>query len=140
MRKDTVFSQPLDEVPPFKFDFDVSMAFDDMIERSIPYYHDIQTMVCRFILSSNQSSLSVLDLGSATGTTAWTLSQALKEQPFCYLGIDNSEPMIELAQSRFNCSHASHNIQFTCCDLLTFDQFPTYNVACSILTLQFFTD
>lgn len=137
MHKDTVFSQPFDEVPPFKFDFDVSMAFDDMIERSIPYYHDIQTMICRFILSLNQSSLSVLDLGSATGLTAWTLSQALKNRSFRYLGVDNSDSMIDLAQSRFKQVQSSHDIQFTCCDLITFDQFPVFNVACSILTLHF---
>ncbi len=90
-------------VRPFEFSQDVARAFDDMAERSIPFYREVQGMVRDLALRFFQPGTRILDLGSSTGWTSALIYQALREQgqeDFRILSLDSSAPMTEEAHRR----------------------------------------
>lgn len=92
--KDKIFTQDIGK--QFEFDAQVASVFDDMLERSIPYYKEslnliidfcilnIESKLKTFIDSGNFQSSSLLyepliyDLGSSTGSTLLALYQAFQ--------------------------------------------------------------
>src|SRR6476646_8245595 len=69
MKHDDIFSAP--EKPAFDFEFDAEVAFvfDDMLERSVPFYLEQQNMIQTMSKSFWLPDTHVYDLGCSTGTT-----------------------------------------------------------------------
>ncbi len=96
-KKDTLFK--VDSVSEdFEFNDRVVEVFDDMLERSIPFYDQVilatSELLDRLLLDGDK----IVDLGCATGTTLLQLSRLLPERSFQYIGVDNSPAMLEKAQ------------------------------------------
>jgi tRNA (cmo5U34)-methyltransferase len=96
-RKDRVFQSP----PAKKFEFDETVAavFDDMLDRSVPYYREVLDLIVRLITARRQEGLRVLDLGTSTARLLLELRNA-SELPLRLRGIDNSPAMIERARKK----------------------------------------
>jgi hypothetical protein len=60
----------------FAFDEDVAAVFDDMLERSIPFYCAQQELIRQLGASLWVPGSSVYDLGCSTGTTLVNLAAA----------------------------------------------------------------
>lgn len=119
--KDKIFTQDIGK--QFEFDEQVASVFDDMLERSIPHYKEVLSLIvdfCSYTLESlpSQSNPLVYDLGSSTGTTLLALFQALPSHTH-FIGIDNSQAMIDKALLKAQAYGA--NIDFICADLLQYD-------------------
>ena len=69
MNKDQVFKEEIQKSEDFKFDATVANVFDDMVNRSVPCYSEIQRMMAEQAADYAQSGTDVYDLGCATGTT-----------------------------------------------------------------------
>lgn len=128
-----------DEVrPKGKWDFnqEVTLVFDDMLERSIPDYRNMRALVTKSILMFQQSNSTVLDLGCSTGGA---ISGALEmsDSTVCFLGVEVSSPMREMAEQRLQRFIDLKRVSIIDCDLRT--NFPTTknSVVLSVLTLQF---
>jgi len=90
---DTLFSQPLGEVPGFKFDERVVSAFPDMIQRSVPGYQSIIAMTGLLAARYSKPDSNTYDLGCSLGAS--TLSIASRIPTSCKLiAVDNSNAMI----------------------------------------------
>ncbi len=100
MMRDDLFKQPMEKVPRFEFSSEVSAVFDDMIRRSVPYYEENLKMTADLAKRFYRDGL-IYDLGSSTGAVVGALLERFEGKPFRYIGIDNSEAMIEKA--RTNC-------------------------------------
>ena len=64
--KDKVFAKPIQK--QFEFDEEVASVFDDMLNRSVPFYQEnlkLQIEILKEFLKENDL---VIDLGSSTGT------------------------------------------------------------------------
>ncbi len=97
--KDRLFEDP----PQKKFEFDETVAavFDDMLDRSVPWYAEVLDLIVRLILSrKGEGELRVLDLGSSTARLLLALHSAAGARTLRLRGVDNSPAMIERARKK----------------------------------------
>ncbi len=73
--KDEVFKARLESITDFQFGEKVASVFDDMLERSVPFYREIQRMVADFAVENT----NIYDLGCSTGTTMLFLNRHLSQ-------------------------------------------------------------
>ncbi len=117
-RVDRVFTGE-GEIRPFEFNENVAHVFDDMAERSIPWYREVQRMITTLGLTFYRQGSNIYDLGCSTGTTMALLSQAFKERQikdYRIIGIDNSEPMCHEAREKLR-PYAQGDVTVQCADL-----------------------
>ncbi|WP_187936660.1 carboxy-S-adenosyl-L-methionine synthase CmoA [Helicobacter pylori] len=122
--KDTLFNQSLNK--RFCFDEKVAHVFDDMLERSIPYYHEMLDLGAYFIAQNLKENVYpkslpkplpkplIYDLGCSTGNFFIALNQQI-QQDIELIGIDNSMPMLKKAQEKLK---DFNNVRFECVDFL----------------------
>jgi len=94
--QDKVFNKPIKK--QFEFDEEVASVFDDMLNRSVPFYQEnlkLQIDILKNFLKENDL---VIDLGSSTGTFLIELSKKIKDLNL--IGIDNSPAMIKRATQK----------------------------------------
>ncbi len=109
-QKDNLFSKT---VSPEKFEFNepVARVFDDMLERSIPFYMECQEMAVQWTVRHVQNHTKIYDLGCSTGSflerTAQGLTSGLDVQ---LIGLDNSAPMLEKTKARLDGSPYSWDL------------------------------
>jgi tRNA (cmo5U34)-methyltransferase len=102
-KKDTLFKK---STAPGKFEFNepVARVFDDMLERSVPFYKECQQMVIDLALHFAQKNSTVYDLGCSTGTLLRSLTRAIPEnRNIRFVGLDNSEAMLKKAHGKLKC-------------------------------------
>jgi tRNA (cmo5U34)-methyltransferase len=76
-------------------------VFDDMLERSVPFYKECQQMVIDLALHFSQKGSAVYDLGCSTGTLLRHLAKAIPTtQKIRFVGLDNSSAMLKKARSK----------------------------------------
>ncbi|MGL2415058.1 carboxy-S-adenosyl-L-methionine synthase CmoA [Helicobacter pylori] len=114
--KDTLFNKSLNK--RFCFDEKVAHVFDDMLERSIPYYHEMLNLGAYFIAQNLKENLNpnplIYDLGCSTGNFFIVLNQQI-QQDIELVGIDNSMPMLKKAQEKLK---DFNNVRFECMNFL----------------------
>lgn len=101
--QDKVFSEHIQTIRPFEFNENVAHVFDDMAERSIPFYKEVQKMVTSLALTYFQEGSTIYDLGSSTATTISLISQGLKDHSidnYSIQGIDSSQAMCSKAEAK----------------------------------------
>ncbi len=130
--------------PRWVFDEEVTRAFDDMLERSVPQYdvmrgavHDIAVAFLEAQELGAEAPLLVLDLGCSRGEMIAMLLETLRAHRLDarFVGLDVSGPMVEAAQKRF--AEEPH-VDVVQLDLR--ESYPRIAPACvtlAILTLQF---
>ncbi|MDX1296312.1 MAG: carboxy-S-adenosyl-L-methionine synthase CmoA, partial [Sulfurimonadaceae bacterium] len=64
--KDEVFNQPIKK--QFEFDADVAAVFDDMLQRSVPFYKEVLKLTSRFAALYIPENGRVYDLGCSTAS------------------------------------------------------------------------
>lgn len=95
--KDTIFE--VDKVAEdFKFSSRVVEVFDDMLDRSIPFYNEVISASAALMNKHLRTGDTIFDLGSATGNTLLELSRMLQCDDLHYIGIDTSPAMLEKAK------------------------------------------
>jgi tRNA (cmo5U34)-methyltransferase len=93
---DKVFTQPIKK--QFEFDENVATVFDDMLERSIPFYKDVLELVCDLAILNSEDKSKIVDLGCSTANTLLHIYKKSKER--ILIGVDNSKPMLENASKK----------------------------------------
>ena len=98
--KDTLFKQS--SVPgKFEFNEPVARVFDDMLERSVPFYKECQQMVINLGQHFAQRDSAIYDLGCSTGTLIRHLARTLpKSKNIRFIGLDNSTAMLKKAREK----------------------------------------
>lgn len=92
--KDDVFNEVIKKPSDFKFGATVANAFDDMVERSVPYYNEIQRMIIEQVCEFAVPDTNVYDLGCSTGTTFLNLDPLVDER-VRFVGVDDSTDMLQ---------------------------------------------
>ncbi len=132
--KDTLFNQSLNK--RFCFDEKVAHVFDDMLERSIPYYYEMLDLGAYFIAQNLKESINtkslIYDLGCSTGNFFIALNQQI-QQDIELVGIDNSMPMLKKAQEKLK---DFKNTRFECMDFLEIE-FKEASAFSLLFVLQF---
>jgi tRNA (cmo5U34)-methyltransferase len=97
LSRDDLFARTARRRGDFAFDESVAAVFDDMLERSIPFYVEQQAMIAELVRRHWQPGTLVLDLGCSTGTTLVSVCSALADARA--LGVDNSMSMLMRAEA-----------------------------------------
>ncbi len=129
--KDKVFSKPINK--QFEFDEEVASVFDDMLNRSVPFYKEnlnFQIDILKNFLKENDK---IVDLGSSTGTFLIELAKKTKK-PLNLIGIDNSPAMIKRATNKAKAFGV--DVKFIEADFLNYD-FNNSKAIIANYTIQF---
>lgn len=122
---DKVYNTPIGEIPPFTFNEKVAHVFDDMAERSIPFYREVQKMITDLTLTFFQEGSKIYDLGCSTATTSALVYQGLVDRgikDFTIKGVDSSSAMCQEAVVKLDSIGASRDhVHITNGDFLTED-------------------
>lgn len=135
MKKDDIFLN-FPEHKPFEFNDTVASVFDDMIQRSVPFYSEI--IKNQALLSSRfyKDNTKIYDLGCSNGNYASALISTMKDRNFKLTAIDNSSPMIDLFIKRTDAFGSAGRIEALVADIRDI-VFEKSSVIVANLTLQF---
>jgi tRNA (cmo5U34)-methyltransferase len=94
-KRDTLFSAPINKLGDWTFDEQVAEVFPDMIQRSVPGYSNIISMIGMLTERFAQPDSHIYDLGCSLGAATLSMRRNIK-QPNCrIIAVDNSPAMIE---------------------------------------------
>ncbi len=99
MTEDTLYSTGVIE-EDFAFNDRVAEVFDDMLNRSIPYYRTVVDGMAQLLACRLPAGSTIYDLGCATGTTLLELARRVPAMNFHYIGIDNAPAMLDKARKK----------------------------------------
>ncbi|MCB1102422.1 MAG: carboxy-S-adenosyl-L-methionine synthase CmoA [Kiritimatiellae bacterium] len=133
---DTLFAEATQAVRDFAFDHQVAQVFDDMVDRSVPFYSEIQRMISEISADYMVEGTRVYDLGCATGTTIAAMASATGKDVH-FVGLDNSSDMLH--QCEVKLKQAGIPQPYTCqlADLNGPLELANASVVVLVLTLQF---
>jgi len=128
--KDNIFNKEIQK--QFEFDSEVAEVFDDMINRSVPFYKenlDLSINILKNYLNQNDN---ILDLGCSTGNFLIKLAQT--KDNLNLIGIDNSISMIQKAQNKAKAF--GKKIEFKEADFINYN-FKQNKLITAFYTIQF---
>ncbi len=134
--KDQIFDDRLDEIGDFRFDDKVAGAFDDMVQRSVPYYLEIQRMMAEMAADFAAPDTNLYDLGCSTGATFLTLDKYIAPT-VRFIGVDESPEMLELCTENLIGAKLSREFKLIQQNLNNGVTLDNASVVTLCLTLQF---
>jgi tRNA (cmo5U34)-methyltransferase len=105
MPRDTIFDTPMSTVAPFEFNSEVARVFDDMADRSIPWYRQVEQMSASLSAEFYREGSVLYDLGCSTATGTILAAEALEAKGFnspSLIGVDNSAAMCQRAREKLS--------------------------------------
>src|SRR3546814_654451 len=135
-KKDEVFNEVIKKPSDFKFGATVANAFDDMVERSVPYYNEIQRMIIEQVCEFAVPETNVYDLGCSTATTFLNLDPLIDER-IRFVGVDDSKDMLQKCEEKLKAAKLKRPYELKNADL--HQDFVIENASAVVLclTLQF---
>jgi tRNA (cmo5U34)-methyltransferase len=135
---DEVFAKPRDRVDDFAFDKTVTAVFDDMVERSVPFYTEIQRMTAELAADFAQPGTNIYDLGCSTCTSFLQIDSLMPDDlDVNFIGIDDSPEMLIKAKSKLDASGFKRRFDLRNGDLNRGVEIENASVVLLVLTLQF---
>ena len=128
---DKVFTKPIKK--QFEFDEEVAAVFDDMLERSVPFYKESQKITQYFALKNLSENAILYDLGCSTASLLLNIHRALHVEARL-IGLDNSQAMLNQAKKKCEAYNADIEIEYA--DILEYE-YEMADVFVSNYTLQF---
>lgn len=95
----------------FAFDDTVASVFDDMINRSVPGYSTIVSMIGVLAERYCSGGNRIYDLGASLGGASFAVAHQLPHSDFKIVAIDNSEAMTSRLQERVKNTSFAANIE-----------------------------
>ncbi len=120
----------------FSFNDDVAEVFDDMLNRSVPFYGVVIDGMAQLLRRLVEPGSTVYDLGCSTGATLFELARRLPDMNLHFVGMDNSPAMISKARRKAGMYAAPPAVHFVEDDIITADLATPSAVICNY-TLQF---
>jgi tRNA (cmo5U34)-methyltransferase len=96
-RQDQLFVVPKPLLTDFDFGAETAAVFDDMLNRSVPFYDEVQRMIGELVADFAVDGTNIYDLGCSTGATL--LQQRSLDRNVTFVGVDSSAAMLERADA-----------------------------------------
>jgi tRNA (cmo5U34)-methyltransferase len=136
MDKDEVFKDEINKVSDFKFSAKVAGVFDDMVNRSVPFYGEMQRMTAELAADFVQPGTNVYDLGCSTGTTMIGMNTLIPSD-IKFIGVDDAVEMLEKCDSKLKEAGFERPYDLQVADLNVNVDIQNASVVVLCLTLQF---
>lgn len=98
--KDELFAAASGPRTDFSFGQKTAEVFDDMLDRSIPQYRELQRMIGEIAAEYAQPGTRIYDLGCSTGITLETLRRHVADRTVSLHGLDYSDAMLQRCTDR----------------------------------------
>lgn len=135
---DKLFAEQRPRIDDFNFGSETAAVFDDMLDRSVPYYGEIQRMIGELVADFAVDGTMVYDLGCSTANTFLSISPNLRPDiDLTFVGLDSSEDMLERAEQKLADARFPWPCEFRQQDLNAGLHVDNASVALMVLTLQF---
>ncbi len=134
--KDEIFAKAKPLVTDFAFDQETAKVFDDMVNRSVPFYEEMQRMTTEIAADFATPGSMLYDLGCSTGTTLLALHEKVHPD-VQFVGIDESQEMLDKARTKFNAISGMRPVDLQQADFHQGLFVQDASVVSMILTLQF---
>jgi len=120
---------------PASFDFgpEVVRVFDDMVERSVPFYDAIQRLMAAMVLRCRAAG-PICDLGCSTGATFIRLIEQARD-PLDLVGVDSSPDMLAACRAKLAPLLGGHRLTLHEADLEDPAALPAGEWGAAILSL-----
>jgi tRNA (cmo5U34)-methyltransferase len=136
--RDEIFAKPERRIADFDFGQETAQVFDDMLERSVPFYDEIQQMIGELASDFAAEGTAIYDLGCSTGTTFLQIAQSVpSDRNIRYVGVDSSPEMLEIARHKLSAAEFGRPFELECADLNVGVNITGASVVLMVLTLQF---
>ena len=135
-QQDRVFSEKIEAAADFQFGEKVASVFDDMLDRSVPFYSEMQRMIGEMAGDFAAPGTNLYDLGCSTGTTMVHLDNCVPK-PLRFIGVDNSEEMLKRCRAKLARHNFAREHELRCVDLNQGVHIENASMVLMILTLQF---
>ncbi len=133
---DNIFDTPTESVQDFAFNSKVASVFDDMVDRSVPYYREIQRMTGQLAADFAVPGTMIYDLGCATGTTMALMDRSVSAE-VTLVGVDNSADMLQKCREKLEVAGIEKRFKLVEADLNQDFEIENASVVLLVLTLQF---
>lgn len=133
--RDEVFKDPVD-IADFSFGEKVASVFDDMLDRSVPFYSEMQRMIGEIAGDFGVPGTNVYDLGCSTGTTLLHLDRTLPDG-VNLIGVDYSPEMLARCRTKLAEQGLRRPHELVRADLNQGIAMKNASMVLMVLTLQF---
>lgn len=134
--KDEVFKESFSKPSDFKFSSRVAGVFDDMVNRSVPFYEEMQRMIGELSSDHYLDDTNIYDLGCSTGATLIQMNESIPSH-IQFIGIDDSPDMLEKCRQKLKEHGFERPVKLEVADLNGNVRIETASVVVLCLTLQF---
>ena len=117
-KQDTLFSAPIDKLGDWTFDERVAEVFPDMIQRSVPGYSNIISMIGMLAERFVQPDSRVYDLGCSLGAATLSMRRNIKVAGCEIIAVDNSPAMVERCRRHIDAFRAETPVKVIEADIL----------------------
>lgn len=134
--KDRIFAKRRTVTEDFHFGKETAAVFDDMLERSVPFYAEVQRMMSEMAADFAVEGTNLYDLGCSTCTTFLALDKIVAPG-VRFVGLDSSQEMLNRGKAKLKHAKIGHEFELICADLNQGAQISNASVVIMNLTLQF---
>ncbi|MEJ2590135.1 MAG: carboxy-S-adenosyl-L-methionine synthase CmoA [Candidatus Thiodiazotropha sp.] len=113
---DQLYADPRDVIADFVFDDKVAEVFPDMINRSVPGYGTIISMLSLLAAHCVTPGSRCYDLGCSLGAASLAIARGVGRTPCRIVAVDNSSAMLDRARGILASLDASPPIDLVCAD------------------------
>ena len=136
MDEDQLFADRQPVVKDFAFNRQTAEVFDDMLERSVPFYLEMQRMIAEMAADFAVDGTRLYDLGCSTATTLIALDPVVSAG-VSFIGVDSSPEMLQRAKAKLAQAGLKRAYELQCADMNNGVQITNPSVVIMNLTLQF---
>lgn len=101
----------------FVFDENVAEVFTDMINRSVPGYATIISMIGVLANRYCTPGSNIYDLGCSLGGATLSMAHHIEQYDYRIIAVDNSEAMISRFEAALEASDKKQRIELVCADI-----------------------
>lgn len=136
MSKDKLFKKREALIGDFAFGKKTAEVFDNMLNRSVPFYAEIQRMMKEIAIEFAQPNTNIYDLGCSTCATFLSIHDGLPDS-MTLIGMDSSQEMLNKGREKMKHAGVSKKYKLLCQDLNKGIVITNASVVIMNLTLQF---
>jgi len=125
-------------VGDFVFDDSTAAVFDDMLDRSVPFYREIQRMVVDVGVQFIEEGGAVYDIGCSTGNTLFGfMAETPAGRSVRFVGVEPSAAMRNKCAEKLTKSEWADSVELWSQPIEDVDRLPDASVIVMLYTLQF---
>lgn len=117
--RDTLFSMPVAKLGDWTFDERVADVFPDMIQRSVPGYSNIITMIGMLAQRFVQPGSRIYDLGCSLGAVTLAVRRHIQVTGCRIIAVDNSPAMVKRCRGHIDTFRAETPVEVIEADICT---------------------